>query len=129
MPANPQELFNLRHAQLRNVVEQIFGVVKGRWAILTRPPEYIQARVPSALAALHNFILQHDSLEWADLLDADVENPSPGSRGEDANFGDLARGETTPQEKRSSEAKRDVIAEAMYASYREYLREHPEGNV
>lgn len=113
------------------MVEHIFGVVKGRWAILTRPPEYdmdIQARVPSALAALHNFILQHDSIEWDDLLDADVEDPSPGSRGEDANFGDLARGETTPQEKRRSEAKRDVIAEAMYESYREYLREHPEGN-
>ncbi|KAF7372562.1 putative nuclease HARBI1 [Mycena venus] len=76
-PANPWELFNLHHAQLRNVVKRIFGVIKGRWQILMRPPEYdmdIQARVPSALAAVHNFILKHDSIEWDRILDDDVED-------------------------------------------------------
>ncbi len=36
-PANKEELFNLRHAQLRNVVERVFGVFKQRFAILNAP--------------------------------------------------------------------------------------------
>jgi hypothetical protein len=39
-PRNAKELFNLRHAQLRNVVEHIFGIVKRRWSIFTRAQEY-----------------------------------------------------------------------------------------
>ncbi|KAF7372335.1 DDE Tnp4 domain-containing protein [Mycena venus] len=110
-----------------------FGVVKGRWQILTRPPEYdmdIQARVPSALAALHNSILKHDSIEWDKILDDDVEDPNPGTRREDIDSGDLADGATTAQEKRRSEARRDEIAQAMWESYQEYLRqENLDGNV
>jgi hypothetical protein len=62
-PANFKELYNLRHASARNVVERIFGVIKHRWTILTRAPHYnmeTQAQIPSALVALHNFILEHD---------------------------------------------------------------------
>jgi hypothetical protein len=128
-PANPRELFNLRHAQLRNVVERIFGVVKRRWAILTRPPEFdmdIQARIPSALAALHNFILKHDSIEWDDILDMDVEDPIPGTCSEENDFGVLVHGATTAQEKRQSEVRRDGIAQAMWESYQRLLRERGE---
>jgi hypothetical protein len=129
-PANPRELFNLRHAQLRNVVERIFGVLKGKWGILTRPPEYdidIQARIPPALAALHNFILKHDSIEWEDILEMDVEDPAPGMcRGADNDFGVLAHGATTAQEKRRSEARWDAIAKAIWDSYQQVLRERGE---
>jgi hypothetical protein len=62
-PQNREELFNLRHAQARNIIERIFGVIKKRWRILIMPPSYdmkVQARIPAALAALHNFILEHD---------------------------------------------------------------------
>ncbi|KAF4616740.1 hypothetical protein D9613_008850 [Agrocybe pediades] len=62
-PANPQELFNLRHAQARNIIERIFGVLKKRWDILNRPPQFsmdIQAKIPPALAAVHNFIMEID---------------------------------------------------------------------
>ena len=58
-PCNHKELFNLRHAMLRNVVERIFGVVKRRFRILLLPPEYsmeIQARIPPALCLVHNVI-------------------------------------------------------------------------
>ncbi|KAJ6568513.1 hypothetical protein B0H19DRAFT_938701 [Mycena capillaripes] len=88
----------------------------------------IQACVPSALAALHNFILKHDSAEWNALLDADVEDPTPGARGSENDSGDLARSATTPQEKRRSETRWDTIAQAMWESYQEYLRLHPDGN-
>ena len=58
-PKDKKELFNLRHAQARNVIERIFGVLKRRFRILLLAPEYnieIQNRIPAALAALHNFI-------------------------------------------------------------------------
>jgi hypothetical protein len=39
-PRNAKELFNLRHSQLRNAIERIFGVLKKRFPILTTYPEY-----------------------------------------------------------------------------------------
>lgn len=61
-PENAKELFNLRHASLRNAVERIFGVDKRRFKILTFAPEYsfqTQIRLVFALAGLHNFIKDH----------------------------------------------------------------------
>jgi hypothetical protein len=37
-PQNYKELFNLRHAQLRNVVERIFGAVKKTCSVLVNMP-------------------------------------------------------------------------------------------
>ena len=59
----PQKLFNLRHAQLRNVVKRIFGVLKRRFCILRAPPEYpyaTQVKLVFALTALHNFIRKNN---------------------------------------------------------------------
>jgi hypothetical protein len=39
-PRNKEELFNLRHAQARNVIEHIFGVIKKRWVILVLPSKF-----------------------------------------------------------------------------------------
>ena len=36
-PQNYKELFNLRHASARNVIERSFGVLKKRWSILITP--------------------------------------------------------------------------------------------
>jgi hypothetical protein len=62
-PQNKEELFNLRHSSARNAIEHIFGVLKRRFRILLLAPEYsleVQARIPAALASLHNFISIHD---------------------------------------------------------------------
>lgn len=62
-PRTAQELFNLRHAQARNVIERIFGAFKKRFRILhlgSEFPMHIQARIPAALAAIHNFIRMKD---------------------------------------------------------------------
>jgi DDE superfamily endonuclease len=56
-------LFNLHHASARNVIERIFGVLKRCFCILLIAPEYgldIQARILSALCAIHNFNHKHD---------------------------------------------------------------------
>jgi len=47
-PQNAKELYNLRHAQQRNAIERIFGVLTKRFPILNVPPEYrIQTQVYS----------------------------------------------------------------------------------
>ncbi|SCZ97018.1 BZ3500_MvSof-1268-A1-R1_Chr4-2g06933 [Microbotryum saponariae] len=64
LPSTKQELFNLRHAQLRNVVERIFGVVQRKFPILTgSAPEYnykMQAMIPLLCAFLHNYVHIND---------------------------------------------------------------------
>ncbi|SCZ98901.1 BZ3500_MvSof-1268-A1-R1_Chr3-1g05695 [Microbotryum saponariae] len=64
LPSTKQELFNLRHAQLRNVVERIFGVVQRKFSILTgSAPEYnykMQAMIPLLCAFLHNHVHIND---------------------------------------------------------------------
>jgi hypothetical protein len=108
------------------VVERIFGVLKGKWDILTRAPEYdmdIQARIPPALAALHNFILKHDDIEWEDILAMAAEDPNPGTRDDGADFGTLAEGPADNAEKARSEARRDRISQAMWDIYQQLLQE------
>lgn len=85
-PANKEELFNLRHAQARNVIERIFGVLKKHWDILNRAPQYdmdIQACIPARLGAVHNFIMDHDKTDIQQYLhDLDHDNPQPASTGD-----------------------------------------------
>ncbi|KAJ4764011.1 DDE family endonuclease [Rhynchospora pubera] len=55
----PEELYNHRHAQLRNVIERTFGVLKIRFKILDRMPAYKfrkQGLVVMACCIIHNFI-------------------------------------------------------------------------
>jgi hypothetical protein len=86
-PVNKEELFNLRHAQARNVIERIFGVLKKRWDILNRPAQYsmaVQAQIPPGLAAVHNFIGDHDDTDiehYLELLEVNCDL-DPASFGE-----------------------------------------------
>lgn len=119
-PANKQELFNLRHASARNVIERIFGVLKRRFRILHLAPEYnlnIQARIPAALCAIHNVIAKYDPGEGslpenAAGDDNDYDNTNlTGTEPRDANVAD----------------KRDRIAEMMWQSYQQIRAEMDEG--
>lgn len=65
-PRNAKELFNLRHSSLRNVTEQIFGLLKKRFPILKVAAEFplqIQVEMIYALTAFHNFIRVHSGEE------------------------------------------------------------------
>lgn len=58
-PKNFNELYNYRHAQLRNVVERTFGCLKQRFQILKKPLEckmLNNVRVFYACCVVHNFI-------------------------------------------------------------------------
>ena len=58
-PVNKEELFNLRHSSLRNVVERIFGVLKKRFPIVVLMSSYdfeFQCDIVLGAMMLHNFI-------------------------------------------------------------------------
>ena len=128
-PANKKELFNLRHAQLRNIIERIFGVFKRRFQIFGKAPGYpfkTQVKLVYALAGLHNFIRQHPHIDSNDEESEDIYefgDPSPPAR---ASW-------PTPVDKISTSTsirinqKRDDIATAMWHDYQRYLSEHHEG--
>ncbi|GKA35234.1 putative nuclease HARBI1 [Tanacetum coccineum] len=64
-PQNSQELFNLRHASLRNSIERAFGVLKKRFPIIrsTAEPFYsceTQSNIFLACCILLNFLLEED---------------------------------------------------------------------
>jgi hypothetical protein len=118
-PTNADELFNLRHASARNVIERIFGVLKRRFRILVYPPEIsmdFQARIPAALAAIHNYIRIYDPTDLEDFKDS--EDMDPGFFA-----GDLATGQTRAAEKRSANKRRDDIASSMWAQYQAELQQ------
>lgn len=117
-PVNKEELYNLRHSSARNAVERIFGILKKRFAILTYSSEYsmaIQARIPPALAAVHNFIRLHDTDEISNF-DLDIMDPNPGAR-----HGELARGPARRIKKDRAELVRNEIASAMWDNYQTFV--------
>jgi hypothetical protein len=124
-PRNKEELFNLRHASLRNVVERIFGIVKRRFRILLLAPEYamdIQARIPAALCALHNFIRFHDPGEIDEFSDgSDMATVIDHPRVDVGYTGDLARGPPGRPALNRATKRRDEIAQKMWDSYQNYL--------
>ena len=128
-PCNPQELFNLRHASARNVIERIFGVLKRRFRILQLPPEYdmdVQAMIPPALAALHNFIRERDPDEIDEYDDDDDDDDDDElldlRMGPDLEtVGELGRGPVTPEERVRANTRRDKIAGDMWEQYQRYL--------
>ena len=72
-PRCKEELFNMRHARARNVIERAFGLLKGRWGILRSPSWYsvkVHNRIISACCLIHNFIRREMEV---DSLDIDVE--------------------------------------------------------
>jgi len=116
-PANKEELYNLRHASLRNVIERIFGILKRRFRILLLPPEYaldIQARIPSALSVIHNFITIHDPGE-SEPDEADEADVGFGAGDTGVAAAELGAG--GPGAQGDAGNLRDNIAEAMWVDY------------
>ena len=71
-PQNKEELFNLRHSSLRNVIERIFGVLKNRFPLLVRMhsfPFKYQCKLVKIAAMLHNFIRVNQGDDDFDVVD------------------------------------------------------------
>jgi hypothetical protein len=117
-PETPKELYNLRHASLRNAIERAFGVLKKRFPILTRTPVgysfETQVDMVLGICVLHNLIREYcdedDDIQTAadrELAQRPVEAPM-GAAAED----DVGASE-----------KRDEIANAMWTQYQAILTE------
>lgn len=109
-PKTPEELWNLRHASLRNEIERIFGVVKMRFPILCtgrRFPLATQFRLIHALCALHNFIRRWRTGD--DMYDELQKEEERRKAREDQREGEGIAVEELPL------ARQDITAQAMTA--------------
>jgi hypothetical protein len=62
-PRNYKDLFNLRHAQLRNHIERAIGILKKRFSILrigSHYPVNQQVDISVVCCVVHNFICLHN---------------------------------------------------------------------
>jgi len=76
----------------------------------------LQARIPAALAAIHNFIRIHDPEELSDFIESTDLEPGFVS-------GELAAGQARAAEKTQAITRRDEIATAMWAQYQLELQQ------
>lgn len=126
-----EELFNLRHAQLRNVIERIFGVMKKRFPILVHVRQYslpVQVDIVYACTALHNFLGKHSG-EDAVYVDWDndfrAEQMSVRYRARRGRDGTVHVDEeeepvttnVTQEQRERGQQMRDAIARRMWRAY------------
>ncbi|KAM3283547.1 hypothetical protein P3S67_027192 [Capsicum chacoense] len=67
LPRNATELFNHRHASLRNAIQKSFDVLKTRFPILKLAPQYAfqtQRDIVIAACVIHNHIRREDKSDW-----------------------------------------------------------------
>ena len=84
-PTTPQEFFNMKHSQARNVVERTFGLLKARWAILRGRSFYpikTQGRIITACCLLHNHIRRVMSIDPDDGREGEYMANDPELDGE-----------------------------------------------
>lgn len=120
-PQTKEELFNLRHAMLRNVIERIFGILKRRFPVLSTPVQYdyaFQVELVMALCVVHNSVRVHGCRN--DIYVAQAIQDMRMRREEPLEESD--RPQHHP-EMESTEAKawRDGIAEKMWTQYQETM--------
>jgi hypothetical protein len=121
-PRNKQELFNHRHASLRNSIERAFGVVKQRFPILKCAPSYpinTQVKMVIACFIIHNHIAsnhQDDPLlnETINAEDDDDDNTDALSHDVVSSGPSVSR-----REREAWNMFRETIAENMWRDYNE----------
>ncbi|XP_042488921.1 uncharacterized protein LOC122069041 [Macadamia integrifolia] len=75
-PTDKKELFNLRHSELRNVIERAFRLLKSKFKILKSQAKYpykTQTRIVLACVLIHNHILTENSAQEEEGFIADEE--------------------------------------------------------
>ena len=121
-PQTKEDLFNLRHSFLHNVVEHTFRVVKKRFGILSNMTNYsfkFQIRLVLSCFMIHNFIRMHQGYEdafdiqaAAEAAEADRED-EPDEPDEPAEVHPI-----NAAEMRALNNWRNNIASAMWADYK-----------
>ncbi|KAL6847160.1 hypothetical protein ACP4OV_023013 [Aristida adscensionis] len=119
-PRDYKELFNLRHARLRNHIERAIGILKMRFPIFkvaTYYPIETQVKIPAAAVVLHNIIRSHKGdEEWLGSQKTMI-NPRKFVAVPDSD--DRYRDDVAPLSSQRNEGNtiRDEIAKRMWADY------------
>jgi hypothetical protein len=85
----------------------------------------VQARIPAALAAIHNFIRIYDPQDEIFQISGELERDGVSGEHIVANPAEYFSTHISPQERKRAEAKRDSIAQACWVQYQEYLSANP----
>lgn len=119
-PQSYKELFNLRHALLRNHVERIIDILKKRYPILKVATSYdidTQVDISMACCVMHNFIRLHDGdMSLPERCTEDIN---------ESNMEDVPDGDTKynvdvtlfDSMRQAGNDMRDAMAYAMWADY------------
>ncbi|KAL5538240.1 hypothetical protein UlMin_046208 [Ulmus minor] len=113
-----KELFNYRHASLRNAVERTFGIWKSRFRILRGVPHYplrTQRDIIIACAVLHNFLMMSDDVDVSVTAEEDAHDEDDMDQGGDT-IGQDAAPSTQQEEGHQTEMGRfrDTLTESMW---------------
>ena len=105
------------------MIECIFCILKCQFRVLQLPLEYsmdIQARLPIALCAIHNFVRRYDPDDFFDpeLTEGDL----PIELGDE--LGVLGDGPADAAERRQANHRRNNIAQEMWQDYQQELAHH-----
>ena len=132
-PKNHKELFNLRHATARNVIERIFGVIKKKWKLVGRSDQYlpdIQSRVILALCVLYNCVKTWDLTDPELDIHALLPSDSRIRQGLDAVYDEqdnediddleesCMEGGYGEGDKQKAEERREILAQSMWEDYK-----------
>ena len=115
-PQNAEELFNLRHAALRNVIERTFGVLKKRFPIIsgaTEPhyPVETVTEIVLGCCILHNFLMGVDPDEnLINEVDQEILNQVPETE-------EIYTRSNDVEDAKKGAAIRNVIAQRMWQDY------------
>ncbi|XP_066160728.1 uncharacterized protein [Oryza sativa Japonica Group] len=119
-PQNYKELFNLRHAQLKNHIERAIGVLKMRFPILktgSHHPARKQVDISVACCVLHNFIRLHNGdMVWPSncRLEIDPDHIVDVPNGDENYNGDVQEFNNSRE---AGNRKRDDMAQRMWNHY------------
>jgi DDE superfamily endonuclease len=124
-PKDKEGLFNLRHSSLRNAIERIFGVLKGRFKIFNTYFPYNfnkQKHIVFACTALHNFIRRYEADDIFELEERRAEWARGRNEGNRGSEGTSDPPNTAVDEgAKAMEKFRDGIATAMWSQYSDEL--------
>ncbi|KAL5576094.1 hypothetical protein UlMin_017793 [Ulmus minor] len=114
-----KELFNYRHASLRNAVERTFGIWKSRFRILRVVPQYplrTQRDIIIACAVVHNFLMMSSDVDVSLTAEEDDHDEDDMEQGGD-NIGQDGAPSTQQDEGHQTEMGRfrDALTESMWA--------------
>lgn len=120
-PKNKEELFNLRHSSLRNAIERIFGVLKGRFKIFDTyfPYDFSkQKHIVFACTALHNYIRRYEANDIFELEERRAEWARGTNEDNEEDAGTSDPPTTVVNEgAKAMEKFREDIAIAMWLQY------------